>query len=179
MSGLRAGIDYAFAPPSLPCVVNAGYSFVIRYVGDPDPNPAKYLDAAELQVIRSLGLSVAVVRETTIGFMLTDNGAAHAQVSRNHCDALGLVDIPIYYALDLDPRNLNSAERRAVVLSLGMANVCMVRRTNFPESTPTPVPKWLWHVWRYSRLKRDLYRRLRPMATPYHYSYSYSYNNPR
>lgn len=111
---MATGIDYAFAHPNLACAAQQGHGFVVRYVGDPDPNPLKYLDAAELTVIRSLGMSVVVVRQTTASFMLTDSGAAHAKAARGHCNVLGLTGIPIYYALDTDPRNLNAGERQRV-----------------------------------------------------------------
>jgi hypothetical protein len=111
---MAQGLDYAFAHPNLDCVAGQGYTFVARYVGDPDPNPLKYLDAPELAVIRSLGLSVVAVRETSAGFMLTESGAQHAQVSRAHCNALGLHGIPIFYALDVDPRGFTSAQKAAV-----------------------------------------------------------------
>lgn len=107
-------LDYSYSHPDLTCIKNGGISGVARYIGDPDPNSAKYLDAAELKRIRGLGLSVVVVRETTAGFMFTDSGAEHARVSRRHCNDLGLHNIPIYYALDVDPRGLSSAQRNAV-----------------------------------------------------------------
>jgi Domain of unknown function (DUF1906) len=108
------GLDYSFSHPDLNCARTRGYQFVARYIGDPDPNSDKYLDAAELQRIRSAGLFVVVVRETTAGFMFTDSGRTHAKASRAHCNALGLHGIPIYYALDVDPRGMNSTQRAAV-----------------------------------------------------------------
>jgi hypothetical protein len=46
--------------------------------------------------------------------MFTDSGRDHAIVSRAHCNALGLIGIPIYYALDVDPRGLSQSQRNAV-----------------------------------------------------------------
>ena len=108
------GLDYSFAHPNLDCVKNSGYGFVARYIGDPDPNSAKYLDKPELNNILGRGISVVVVRETTAGFMFTDSGADHAGKSRSHCNQLGLWGIPIYYALDVDPRGLTQSERNRV-----------------------------------------------------------------
>lgn len=108
------GLDYAFDHPDLVCVAQQGYSFVARYVGDPDPNPDKYLDAAEVKALRTLGLSIVVCRETSAGFMLTDDGGTHARIARHHCNTLGLHGIPIYYALDVDPRGLTPAQINAV-----------------------------------------------------------------
>ena len=111
---MAQGLDYSYAHPDLNCIKSKGYSFVARYIGDPDPNDAKYLDAQELTRIRNAGLSVVVVRETTAGFMFTDSGATHAQKSRLHCNSLGLHGIPIYYALDVDPRGMSQSQREAV-----------------------------------------------------------------
>lgn len=108
------GLDYSYAHPTLSCVKKAGYGFVARYIGDLDPNSAKYLDKQELNSILGLGLSVVVVRETTAGFMLTESGAAHARASRAHCNQLGLWGIPIYYALDVDPRGFTQSQNNAV-----------------------------------------------------------------
>jgi Domain of unknown function (DUF1906) len=111
---MALGLDYSYSHPNLECARREGYEFVARYIGDPDPNSAKYLDGPELAAIKAAGLSVVVVRETTAGFMITDDGGAHARVSRAHCNALGLWGIPIYYALDVDPRGLSTGQRAAV-----------------------------------------------------------------
>jgi hypothetical protein len=108
------GLDYSGDHPDVGCVARSGYTFVVRYIGDLDPNTEKYLDAPELADIRAAGLSVVVVRESTAGFMIRDDGAAHARASRAHCDQLGLDDIPIYYALDVDPRGLTTVQTAAV-----------------------------------------------------------------
>jgi hypothetical protein len=118
---MARGLDYSFSHPNLTCVRNSGYEFVARYIGDPDPNSAKYLDAGELGGILAAGLKVVVVRETTAGFMFTDSGRTHAKASRDHCNNLGMRGIPIYYALDVDPRGLNSSQRAAVARFLADA----------------------------------------------------------
>lgn len=114
-------LDYSYSHPDLDCVKSSGFSGVARYIGDPDPNSAKYLDKPELNSILSRGLSVAVVRETTAGFMIGGDGAAHARASRSHCNQLGLLGIPIYYALDVDPRGLSQSQRNQVTAFLQAA----------------------------------------------------------
>lgn len=118
---MARGLDYAFSHPNLPCIVQGGYSFVARYVGDPDPNPLKYLDAAEVKALRVLGIDIVVCRETTAGFMLTDDGGTHARIARHHCNSLGLHGVPIYYALDVDPRGLSSSQINAITRFLQAA----------------------------------------------------------
>jgi len=113
-SPTQLGLDYAFSHPNLACAWGEGFRFVARYIGDLDPNPAKYLDAPELAALQAQGFAVAVVRETTAGYMLTDDGGPHARASRAHCNALGMYGIPIYYALDVDPRGLSPSWRANV-----------------------------------------------------------------
>lgn len=116
------GLDYSLSHPDPLCVAAQGYAFVARYVGVLEPNSAKYLDAAELTQIRAAGLSIICVRETVAGFMLTGDGAAHAVASRGHLRQLGISDdTPIFYALDVDPRNLTTAERANVIRFLRAA----------------------------------------------------------
>jgi len=110
---MPSGMDYAFAHPNLDCAVGKGVSFVARYIGDPDPNPLKYLDLPELGQLRSRGLSVVACRETTAGFMFTDSGDTHARISRHHLRDLGMHDAPVFYACDVDFRGLTQRQKDA------------------------------------------------------------------
>src|SRR5262245_45271462 len=113
MAVLSRGLDYSGSHPNLDCVVQRGYTFVARYIGDPDPNPLKYLDAPELGQLRARNLSVVACRETSAGFMFTDSGDTHARISRSHLRALGMHDAPVIYACDVDFRGLTQAQKNA------------------------------------------------------------------
>lgn len=152
------GLDYSYSHPNLECVKQSGYDFVARYIGDLDPNSAKYLDAAELNLILSAGLSVVVVRETTAGFMINDDGAVHARISREHCNRLGLFGIPIYYALDVDPRGLSGQQRanvnrflaQAAAVDGGRNNVGIYGSDDALDWFVGPSCRWGWQTYAWS-----------------------------
>lgn len=156
---MARGLDYAFSHPNMPCVAQSGYSFVARYVGDPDPNPLKYLDAAEVKVCKTLGLSIVACRETSAGFMFNESGASHARASRAHTNDLGLYGIPIYYALDVDPRNLTNAQINAVTKFLqdaaavdggGMFVGLYGAAAAIDRWVGTPYCHWGWQTYAWS-----------------------------
>lgn len=106
------GLDYSNAHPGLDCIVSQGYSFVGRYIGG---SPTlKNLDATELAEIRRRNLSVGVFRETTQGFMYTDDGRVHAETCARLLHDLGMDDAIVFYALDVDYRGLIPSQLRAV-----------------------------------------------------------------
>lgn len=155
---MAKGLDYSYAHPDLACVKRNRFTFVARYIGDPDPNGAKYLDAPELARIRSFNLDLVVVRETTAGFMFLDSGVTHARISRAHCDNLGLYGIPIYYALDVDPRGLSETQLRRVADFLAQAawadgggrNVGIYGSDDALDRFMGPNCHWGWQTYAWS-----------------------------
>lgn len=154
------GLDYSYQHPDLGCAFRSGYRFVARYIGNPrSDNGAKYLDAAELARIRAAGLAVVAVRETSAGFMLTESGADHARRSREHCNRLGMAGVPIFYALDVDPRGLSAAQvdavgrflRDAAAADGGGHNVGLyAAHRAIHQWVGTPYCRWGWQTYAWS-----------------------------
>jgi hypothetical protein len=101
------GIDYAFAPHPAPAVIAGhGYKFACRYMSPIAVNDSngKNLLAAELAALRGAGLDVVVVEESTAGRMRSGHaaGVADAQHAQAVTAALGMHDVPVYFACDFD-----------------------------------------------------------------------------
>ncbi len=101
------GIDYAFTPHPAPAAVKAaGYGFVGRYMSAITANDAngKNLTPPELAALRTAGLSVVLFAESAAGRM--KDGHAAGFVDSQHAQAvtvaLGMPDIPVYFACDFD-----------------------------------------------------------------------------
>lgn len=164
---MAQGLDYSYSHPDERCAANAGYVFVARYVGN--GTGAKYLTSSEKNQVRAVGQSLVVVRETTAGFMIGGDGAAHARVSRAHCNSLGLLGIPIYYGLDVDPRGLNSSQRQAVERFLAGAadadggghNVGIYGSDDALDWFMGPNCRWGWqtYAWSSGRITRNAHFR--------------------
>lgn len=96
------GIDYSFARPNPAAVRKAGKQFVVRYISG--GKSAKDLTADELASLRSAGLSVCLVWETSGG--AAKGGAAQgikdAQAAQAQVAALGMTGTPVYFAVDFD-----------------------------------------------------------------------------
>ena len=95
------GADYAWSHPSTAGLKADGVKFVMRYLSH---DPAKNLQPAELVKLRAAGLGVGLVWETTAGRALAGKagGTADATLARNQAAALGLKELPIYFAVDYD-----------------------------------------------------------------------------
>lgn len=103
------GVDFAFNHPSVAGLVQAGKQFAVRYVGT--PTSGKSLSDVEVHNLTSAGIDVVATYETTAGYMLNADGARAADKARAHARMCGMPDgRPIYFALDVDPGGLSSAE---------------------------------------------------------------------
>jgi glycoside hydrolase-like protein len=98
---MAAGIDYAWGTPPYDEFVKQGIVFVMRYISH-DTN--KDLSDEELTELWKRGIGVGVVFETTATRPLNgyNAGVQDAQLALARCDALGLKDIPVYFAADFD-----------------------------------------------------------------------------
>lgn len=101
------GIDYAFSPhPPAQLVKAAGITFVCRYMSALAENDGngKNLLKGELAELLGAGLSVVVVEESAAGRMKAGKaaGIADGQHALAVTAALGMPDIPVYFACDFD-----------------------------------------------------------------------------
>lgn len=108
---MAEGVDYSHARPDPGCMHRSGKRFVVRYIGT--PNSGKNLTVAETSQLKAAGLDLAVVYETTAGFML--EGYARGQRAARESLADGAkyglpTNRPIYYALDIDPNPLSGSQ---------------------------------------------------------------------
>ncbi len=100
---MRFGLDYAWGHPISPAAHKAaGSSFACRYLSN---DASKNLDAAEAKTLRSNGIDVVVVWETTAKRALAGEGAgaADARTAVAQATECGIpADRPIYFAVDFD-----------------------------------------------------------------------------
>lgn len=114
------GIDYAWGgPPSMAALRANGVRFVARYLSR---DPSKNLSAREYQLLRSAGIGLVLLWESTADRALAGEWAGRADALeavrlRRRC---GVPDaIPIHFAVDfddLDPTNLDAYFRGARVV---------------------------------------------------------------
>lgn len=105
---MSKGIDYSWARPGAANIVAKGYTFVLRYLSH---DSGKTLDAPDLNDLRSHGLDVGVVWESTATRPLVghDGGVQDAKDAVAEADALGIPSsVPIYFAVDFD---INDAQK--------------------------------------------------------------------
>lgn len=104
---MMEGVDYSYSHPDPAQLAAGGKRFAVRYVGV--NTPGKALTVSEVRALRDVGIDLVAVYETTAGFMLNENGAMAARRAYDHARSLGMPkDRPIYFALDIDPRNIDS-----------------------------------------------------------------------
>jgi hypothetical protein len=105
---MRRGVDYSWGRPSPAALVAAGYTFAVRYLSSWAPHAGKRLTAGEARALSAAGLDVVLVYEDLAGDFLVDpeaTGRAHAAAARAQAATLGAPpDVPIYFAIDRDPR---------------------------------------------------------------------------
>lgn len=100
---MAEGIDYSFGSGITATQIKAaGKAFVCRYLATL-PNP-KCITKAEFTNLRSAGLNVVLVWETTADRPLAGHaaGAADAKAADAQAAALGAPGIPLYFACDFD-----------------------------------------------------------------------------
>ena len=101
------GVDYSTGPPPAQAVVDAGLSFVCRYVSVPDAG--KNISATELSDMDAQGVGVVLVFEgvgagrATRALAGRDAGWTDAVSARAQADSVGFpASRPIYFAVDFD-----------------------------------------------------------------------------
>jgi hypothetical protein len=95
------GIDYAWGTKPYDTFKAQGFKFAMRYLSH---DAGKDLSAAERDALWKRGIKVGLVWESTAGRALQgfDAGLADAEFAKQRCNALGLKDIPVYFAVDFD-----------------------------------------------------------------------------
>jgi len=105
------GCDYSYARPSPTCLRSAGISWVGRYVTNTPIE--KNLSRGEVDRLVAAGLSVVTICQSGSAFMLKGRpyGVLLATRARAEATACGMPpERPIYFALDLDPAPLTTAQ---------------------------------------------------------------------
>lgn len=123
----RLGLDYAWATLSPAAHKSVGSSFACRYLSN---DPSKNLTSGEAHTLRSGGVDVVVVWETTATRALAGGGAgaADAHNALNEAQACGIpAHRPIYFAVDFDASQPQQGAIDAYFK--GVASVLGVERT--------------------------------------------------
>ena len=95
------GVDYAWQRPAPDGLKKAGHRFAMRYLSH---DPSKNLTGAERDALWAQGIAVGLVWESTANRALAGAaaGAQDARDASQQAFALGLQDIPVYFAADWD-----------------------------------------------------------------------------
>jgi hypothetical protein len=120
MTIVMLGLDYSAGRPSGGAVAGAGFGFVARYLANGLSGRVD-LTAGEVQDMHAHGVAVALVWERKLlnqPDRATEGqpaGTADAQAADAQAKAIGLPDLPIYFAIDFDIPDYNpgSADPRA------------------------------------------------------------------
>jgi len=152
----RQGVDYSWARPGGAALKAAGKDFVVRYIPYPG-HGGKGLDANELADLRNNGIDVAMVFESYAARALEGRGAGQvdARASVEALKALGMPDIPVYFAVDFD----TTEGQQAVIDDYlrGAADVIGADRVGVYGSyyvckrcRDNGTAKWLWQTYAWS-----------------------------
>lgn len=109
------GVDYSYSRPDPVCLFNSGKRFAVRYVTSGEFG--KDISRAEANRLIAAGLKVAIVYQTSAGFMLKGYEAGQGAARAGHAEAVqaGMPPRrPIYFALDIDPRPLSNRQWDAI-----------------------------------------------------------------
>jgi len=104
------GGDVSYARPDPQCLYRAGWRWIGRYVCN---SPAKNMTKAEVAGYVAAGLSVVTICQSGSSFMLKGRsyGVFLATRARAEATACGMPpERPIYFALDVDPAPLTTAQ---------------------------------------------------------------------
>jgi hypothetical protein len=95
------GVDYAWGKVPYDALKKAGVRFVLRYISH---DAGKDLSLVELKALHKRGIKVGLVFETTAQRALSgySGGQSDATYAKQRCHALGLDDIPVFFACDWD-----------------------------------------------------------------------------
>ena len=108
---MAEGVDYSFDKPSPAALRVAGKTFACCYVSN-GPS-GKNMTPAHVRDLHANGLSVVTVYQTSRGFMISSAAAGRAAANDGFAmaSACGMpADRPIYFALDVEPATLSSAD---------------------------------------------------------------------
>lgn len=124
----RKGVDYSWARPSPTDLVEAGYTFAVRYLSY--SMSGKNLTVDEADALLAAGLDVVVNWENAASDALNGyaRGASDAEEAQRQAGAVGMAgDRPIYFAVDFDA----TADQQAAIDDYfdGVASVLGVERT--------------------------------------------------
>jgi len=157
----RQGIDYSFSRPGGAAIAEAGYAFVLRYVPYPGGG-GKGLTADEIVDLRSHGLDIGLVYESTAGRMF--DGYPAGEYDAHRClvaeAKLGLPpSMAYYFACDVDTQpamldliddylrgcaSVLGGERVGVYGEYDVVKHCSVART----------ATWFWQTYAWSGGRR-------------------------
>jgi hypothetical protein len=164
------GLDYSWGRPGGEAVAAAGYEFVIRYLPYPGHH-GKGLSRPEITDIREHGLDLGVIYESVASRALHGHGAgsADARQSVRSMEALGIPEIPVYFAVDFDAQPHQYAQVAQYFAGcasvLGSARVGLYGSYSVVQafSQDDPSTSWYWQTYAWSR------GRLSPFAHVYQY----------
>lgn len=161
------GIDYAWADPkpATSCLTQNGVTFIARYFSY---DLSKDLTQAELNNAVAAGIDVVVVWETTANRMLggRNAGVSDAKEALRRADALGMTNVPIYFACDWDATESEQAAINAymdgVISVIGKARAG-IYAGYYPGKRTLDAGKatYLWQTYAWSGGQWDARAQLR------------------
>lgn len=148
------GVDYAWGAVPYDELKRAGVKYALRYISH---DFAKDLDTIELRQLRKRGIQVGLVFESTPNRALggAAAGRSDAIFAKARCRALGLNDIPVFFACDWDATD---SQKPAIAAYLqGAAEVLGKSRVGVYGSyyvvhymVQHDVCAWFWQTYAWS-----------------------------
>ncbi len=145
----REGVDYAFGRIAPRALVQAGATFVVRYINSGN---GKDLTRSEAEDLSHGGLDIALVMETTADFMASSSGASAARSAQHAAQAAGMpAGRPVYFAHDqeaVDARALRFL--RDAIDATGVGQVGAYGGLAFIEQAHRYGVRYLWQTLAWS-----------------------------
>ncbi len=154
------GIDYAWGRPGIPAMKKTGVKFVVRYLSY--DRTGKNLSAEEVKALRAAGIDIVVVWESGAARALDgfNAGVSDAREARRLLRKFGVIDVPIYFAVDFDASASHQARINAYLR--GAASVHGRDRTGVyggywvvKRVLDAGIVKYAWQTYAWSGGKWD------------------------
>lgn len=145
----REGVDYAWGHIAPRALVQAGATFVVRYINSGN---GKDLGRVEAEDLSHAGIDVAVVMETSANFMASSSGARAARQAIAAAEAIGMPKgRPVYFAHDQEAVDAKALRfLREAIDATGVGQVGAYGGLAFIEAAHRAGVRYLWQTLAWS-----------------------------
>ena len=156
----RDGVDYAYGHANPAALARAHATFAVRYINS---GSGKDLTRMEAEDLSHGGIDLAVVMETTAGFMNNSKGGSTSRQALAVAHEVGMPKgRPVYFAHD-EEGNIAPAVRflRAAIDANGVGQIGAYGGIDFIEAAHHAGVRYLWQTLAWSRGRWSPHAQLR------------------